>query len=126
MWPYKEITREDFERIKDYIESIMIAHGAIALDVDLPYDQKSTSVSGDWKIEWTGYRKTYQYKDLYYRVDEVCFPGKPSIVIELGTYDELMKNIMEDGPAFPYDLSEEEFDDEISYLFGEKPYPENY
>ena len=56
----------------------------------------------------------------------MCFPGNPFIVAEVGDYDELIKNIMEDASPFPYDLSEEEFDDEVSYLLEEKPYPEDY
>lgn len=31
MWPYHEITREEFEKIKDHIEEIMIAHGGFIL-----------------------------------------------------------------------------------------------
>lgn len=56
----------------------------------------------------------------------MCFLGKPFIVAEVGDYDKLIKNIMEDASPFPYDLSEEEFDDEVSYLLEEKPYPEDY
>ena len=123
MWPYTEITREDFERIKDHIEEIMVAHGAVPIDVDLPYEQGSTSYSEDQIVEWKSNRKVYKFKDLYYRIDEVCFK-KPSIVAEIGDYDELMKNIMEDADPFPYDLTDQEFEDEVSYFLGEKPYPQ--
>ncbi len=59
----------------------------------------------------------------YYRIDEVCFDKKPFIVAEVGTQDELMKNTMEDATPFPWDLSEKEMEDEVSFFLGEKPYP---
>lgn len=48
---------------------------------------------------------------------------KPFIVAEFGTYDELMKNNMEDADLFPWDLSEEELEDEVSFFLDERPYP---
>lgn len=126
MWPYKSITREEFEKIKDHIEEIMIAHGAEVVDIKLPYTQKTTSLSGDFEITCDAKRRVFKYNNLYYRINGVCFPDKPFIVAEVGDYDELIKNIMEDASPFPYDLSEEEFDDEVSYFLEEKPYPEDY
>lgn len=124
MWKYTDITRDEFERIKDHIEEIMVAHGAEVQTIDLPYSQKTTTVHKDSDaIVWESHRKVYKYKDLYYRIDEVCFDIKPFIVAEFGTYDELMKNIMKDADPFPWDLSEEELDDEVSFFLGEKPYP---
>ena len=125
MWPYHEITREEFEIIKDHIEEIMIAHGAEVFEVDLPYEQGTTTIIiGKEPIEWTGHRRVFKYRDLYYWIDEVCYPQKPFIVAEIGTYDELMKNTMDESEPFPYDLTEQEMEDEVSYFLGEKPYPE--
>ena len=124
MWAYTDITRDEFEKIKDHIEEIMVAHGAVAQDFDLPYAQKTTTIFKDANtIIWEGQRKVYKYKNLYYRIDEVCFENKPFIVAEVGTYDELMKNNMEDTAPFPWDLSEEEMEDEVSFFLGEKLYP---
>ena len=124
MWKYTDITRDEFERIKDHIEEIMVAHGAVAQEIDLPYSQTATTVQKDSDvIVRESHRKVYKYKDLYYRIDEVCFDKKPFIVAEVGTQDELMKNTMEDAPPFPWDLSEEEMEDEVSFFLGEKPYP---
>lgn len=124
MWNYTEITRDEFEKLKNHIEEIMVAHGAVAQDIDLPYSQQTTTIHKDSNaIVWEGYRKAYKYKDLYYRIDEICFENKPYIVAEVGTYDELMNNIMEDAEPFPWDLSEEELEDEVSFFLGEKPYP---
>ena len=122
MWPYHEITREEFEKIKEHIEEIMIAHGAEPFEVDLPYMQRTKSVVGGSVIECNSYRRVFKYRDLYYRIDEVCFQ-KPFIVAEVGTYDELMTNTMEDADSFPFDLAEQEMEDEVSYFLGEKPYP---
>lgn len=124
MWNYADITRDEFERIKDHIEEIMVAHGAVVQDIDLPYSQQTTTFNIDSNaIVWENHRKVYKYKDLYYRIDEVCFDKKPFIVAEVGTYDELMKNIMEDAEPFPWDLSEDEMENEVSFFLGEKPYP---
>ena len=124
MWKYTDITRDEFERIKDHIEEIMVAHGAVAQEIDLPYSQTATTVQKDSDvIVRESHRKVYKYKDLYYRIDEVCFDKKPFIVAEIGTQDELMKNTMEDSTPFPWDLSEEEMEDEVSFFLGEKLYP---
>ena len=124
MWNYTDITRDEFERIKDHIEEIMVDHGAVAQDIDLNYAKITTSIDKESnEIVWESHRKAYKFKDLYYRIDEVFFDKKPFIVPEVGTYDELIKNIMEDADPFPWDLSEEEMKDEVSFFLGEKPYP---
>ena len=106
------------------IEEIMVAHGTVVQDIDLPYFQQTVTVHKDSDaIAWESHRKVNKYKDLYYRIDKVCFDKKPFIVAELGTYDELMKNIMEDADPFPWDLSEEELEDEVLFFLGERPHP---
>ncbi len=52
--------------------------------------------------------------------------GKPFLVIECGTYDGLMKNIMGDADPFPYDLTEDELLNEVKYSLGIEPYPKDY
>lgn len=85
MWKYTDITRDEFERIKDRIEEIMVAHGAVVQDIDLPYSQMTITVHKDPDaIVWESHRKVYKYKDLYYRIDEVCFDKEPFIVAEVG------------------------------------------
>ncbi|MCR4722917.1 MAG: hypothetical protein K5629_04000 [Eubacteriales bacterium] len=124
MWKYADITRDEFEKIKDHVEDIMVAHGAVVQDMDLPYSRKTTTVHRDSNaIVWESHRKVYKYNELYYRIDELCFDEKPYIVAEVGTYDELMKNTMEDADPFPWDLSKEEMENEVSFFLGEKPYP---
>ena len=122
MWNYENISRNEFEKIKDHVEEIMVAHGARLQDIELPYTQKTTAIDQNSdETFWNNQRKAYKYKDLYYRIGEVCFQNKPFIVAEVGTYDELMKNIMEDCDPFPWDLNEEAMEDEVSYFLGEKP-----
>ena len=126
MWPYKEISREGFEKVKDHIEEIMVAHGAVPFDIELPYEQITANyIDEKTKIVCQKSRRIYRFNDLYYRLDEVCFPDRPFIVAEIGTYEELMNNTMEDADPFPYNLSDEEFEDEVSYFLNEKPYPED-
>lgn len=63
------------------------------------------------------------YKEMY-RIDEVLF-SKPSIVIEFSDYDMLINNAMEDGEPFPYDLSDEEFENEVKHSLEALPCPIN-
>lgn len=50
----------------------------------------SVSLNGDSEIVCNTKRRIFKYNDLYYRIDEVCFPDKPFIVAEIGDYDELI------------------------------------
>lgn len=125
MWFYKDISREDFEKIKDRIEEIMIAHGAVVADIESSCNQGTITLNtGSDDVFWEDNRRFFKFRDLYYRLDEVCFPEKPFIVAEVGAYEEVMNNTMEDADPFPYDLSEEKLDNEVSYFLGEKPYPD--
>lgn len=111
MWRYDNVTREEFEKRKARVREIMCELGAEALNIELPYACK---------------RPVFKLNDEYFRVDELLFSKKPFIVIEFGTYDELLKNIMEDAEPFPYDLSDNELKNEVSYSLGIKPYPAIY
>ncbi|MCM1188665.1 MAG: hypothetical protein NC541_05170 [bacterium] len=123
MWKYECVTRHEFELIKDKIEKFIVLLGGNEVSVDLPYTQRTVSHSGTDIVENISVRPVFEYKERYYRVDEVCFSGKPFIVIECGTYDELMKNIMEDADPFPYDLTEDELLNEVKYSLGIEAYP---
>lgn len=122
MWKYECVTRQEFEAIKDKIEELIKMLGGNEVFVDLPYEQKTVSYSGTDIIENISSRPAFEYNGQYYRVDEVCFPDKPYVVIECGTYDELMKNIMEEADPFPYDLTENELLNEVKYSLGIEPY----
>lgn len=92
----------------------------------MPYEQRTRSYVGNDFVENISTRPVFEYKGEYYRVDEVCFPGKPFIVIECGTYEELINNVMDEAAPFPYDLTEDELLKEVKYSLGIEPYPENY
>lgn len=103
MWKYSCVTRQEFESIKDKIEKCIVQLGGYEVSVDLPYIKRSVSYLESDMEENISTRPVFEYNKLYYRVDEVCFPDKPFIVIECGTYDELMNNTMEDADSFPYE-----------------------
>lgn len=125
MWKYECVTRQDFESVKDKIEEYIVKLGGRKTSVDLPYTQKTVTCAGGGSVENISTRPAFEYDKNFYRVDEICFPGKPFIVIECGTYDELIKNIMEDADPFPYDLSDEELLNEVKYTLGIIPYPKS-
>ncbi|MGN0496886.1 MAG: hypothetical protein ACI4GW_11720 [Lachnospiraceae bacterium] len=113
MWPYEQISREEFEKVKDKVEQFMLSFGAEKLDLDIPYNQTTTSYCADNVIKSTIGSLVFKYMDNYFRVDEVCFAVKPFIVFEFGTYDDVMRNTMDDLSPFPYDLSDEEIINEV-------------
>ena len=123
MWFYDNITREEFEKKKDYIEKVMLELGAIIFDIKLPYKQKTTTYSSRNEDTCYSKRNIYVYNDQYFRVDEVLFDDKPFIVLECGTLQDLMNNTMEDLDPFPYDLEYNEIRNEIKYSFGIESYP---
>ena len=124
MWWYENVTRVDFEAVKDTIEQIMFRLGASKYEIRLPYEVKTTNYSDDFEETHHSVRSVFTYKGLFFRVDEVLFSQKPFIVIERGDLDELMNNIMDDAEPFPYDLSYEELCDEVKYSLGIEPYPQ--
>ena len=97
--------------------------GGNEVSVDLLYEQRTVSCSGTDIIENISSRPIFEYNRKYYRVEEVGFSDKPFVVIECGTYDELMNNVIEDVEPFPYDLTEDELLNEVKYSLGIKPYP---
>lgn len=123
MWFYTDITREEFEKRKDYVEQIIGKLGGVKIDIELPYRQKTPSIIvDDLELHNSG-RQIFQFQNRYFRVDEVLFRDKPFIVLECGTYEELRKNIMEDTEPFPCDLSDDDIIKEIKYSLGIEPYP---
>lgn len=122
MWKYDFVTREDFEKVKDKVEDFIIMLGGKVFPVKLPYIQMETSYSEDTVVEHISARRVFEFKGNFYRVSEICFK-KPFIVLESGTYEELIKNIMEDEEPFPYDLPDNKLLNEVKYTLGIEPYP---
>ena len=122
MWLYTEITREEFEAVKDKVESIIIRLGGIACDVSLSYINETTSVYAGNEVTNISDRPAYKYNGEYYRVGEVCLEN-PFIVIECGDYKDLINNTMDDAEPFPYDLPDDLLENEVKYSLGILPYP---
>ena len=118
MWIYEYVTRQEFESVKDKVEKFIERVGGNKVSFNLPYEQKTFSCVGSGYVTNISARAAFEYNGLYYRVDEICFPGKPFIVIECGTYSELINNIMEDLDPFPYDLNEDELLKEVKHSLG--------
>ena len=73
-------------------------------------------------MEHISTRRVFEFEGEFYRVSEICF-NKPFIVLEVGNYEELVKNIMEDADPFPYDLPDNELLKEVKYSLEIEPYP---
>lgn len=115
MWIYKEVTREAFEKRKKYVEQIICEQGAEIVMIHLPYKQTTISIcDGNQEINCAK-NKIFKFKNNYFRVDEVLFRDKPFIVLECGSFQDLMRNTMEDAEPFPYDLSDDEIVKEVRY-----------
>lgn len=123
MWVYDNVSRNEFEKRKDYVEQVMCEFGAVILNIDLPYEQETTSCAESGQETCYSQRPVYKFNNEYFRVDEVLFIEKPFIVIEFGTYNDLIRNTMEDANPFPYDLSDNEIKNEVKYSLGIEPYP---
>ena len=49
MWWYEDVSRADFEAVKDMIEQIMLQLGASKYEIRLTYEVKTTSCSDDFE-----------------------------------------------------------------------------
>lgn len=116
MWGYTDISRDDFEKAKTETERIMTELGAVKQDITV--NSKIKSITSDGCTEHTSERFAYLYNGEYYRVSEVLFPKKPFIVIEYGSYDDVIGNTMADADPFPHDISEEEMRAEVRLSMG--------
>ena len=125
MWIYENVTRQEFESIKEIVEKFIVMLGGNKVSVDLPYVQRTRSYIGNEYVVNISKRPAFEYRGRYFRVDEVCFPGKPFIAIECGTYDEFINNTMDEADPFPYDLTEDELLKEVKYSLEIEPYPED-
>ena len=125
MWFYTNVTREEFEKVKDHIQEIMVGLGARESDITLPYQQKTTSVSASGIDTCISDRPVFRFRNEYCRVDEVLYPEKPFIVIEFGLEEDVLRDTMEDAEPFPYDLSDDELVNEVKYLLGIEHYPQS-
>ena len=124
MWQYKDVTRQQFECIKDKVERYIVLLGGRKIQLDLPDAFNTISHTNGNVVVGRAGRDVYAYNGELFRVDEVCFAEKPFIVIEYcESVEEVQKNQMIDADPFPYDLSDEELLAEVKYSMGLEPYP---
>ncbi len=98
---------EDFLEDKmKYVESVLEKYGAKPLGINKKNRDKF------------GQRITYLYNNSYYRVDFLKFEEdeKPYMVISCTDEKKYADiGIMEDVEAFPFELTDEEFEKEVRY-----------
>lgn len=86
VWPYSVPSQDEFFNKKHNVYDILRELGAVQYDKD-----------------------TYEYNDMYFRLDEILFKQKPFIVIKYAEDEEdLQQELFFDIDPFPYDLSIEE------------------
>lgn len=106
MWEYQQITRQQFEERKDFVENILIELGAVPMNL------------GQEAIVST--RTVFCNKDEYYRVDEVLFTQKPFIVIEWADkVENVINNTMEDTDPLPFDLEDDKIKEYVMKLLNQ-------
>jgi len=118
LWIYDNVTRDNFEKRKAFVEQIILNSGGKPVDIELSYERKTTSVTDSFSETHYSDRTIFIFNNEYFRVDEVLLKSKPFIVLEYGTYKDLINNTMEDSDPIPFDLSDNEITDEIKYLLG--------
>ena len=81
MWWYEDVSRADFEAVKDMIEQIMLQLGASKYEIRLTYEVKTTSCSDDFELmnNIMDDAEPFPY-DLSY--EELCDEVKYSLGIE--------------------------------------------
>lgn len=65
MWWYENVTRVDFEAVKDTIEQIMFRLGASKYEIRLPYEVKTTSYLDDFEETHRSERSVFTYKGYF-------------------------------------------------------------
>lgn len=102
----------DLEQKLTYVEKMFVKYGALPLDINKKNRQKFDQ------------RRTFQYKDSYYRADTAEFDGQLFIVISSiddPAFAEI--GIMEDIEAFPWDISDDMLEKEVRYVLEIDPEP---
>lgn len=97
---------------------MLIAFGAKKIDLQMTYNDVSKTILKGVHYTSSNGRTVYMIKGWYVRVDEILFPDKPYIVLEVSdNVNDVLENIMEDCDSFPYDLSDVEIQTIIKKQF---------
>ena len=65
MWPYESVTRQEFESIKDVVETYIVMLGGNKVSIELPYEQRTCSSVGNDFVENISTRPVFEYKGEY-------------------------------------------------------------
>ena len=115
MWPYSFVTRAEFEKRKDFVDSTLRHLGCELLPAS---PQRMTMYGKGFHETWTSERPLYRFRGVYIHIGEVLHE-KPFLVLELAdTLEEAKSNEMEDADPFPYDLPDDEIVLEVKRCLG--------
>lgn len=115
MWPYSFVTRAEFEKRKDFVDSTLRHLGCELLPAS---PQRMTIYGKGFHETWTSERPLYRFRGVYIHIGEVLHE-KPFLVLELAdTLEEAKSNEMEDADPFPYDLPDDEIVLEVKRSLG--------
>lgn len=123
MWPYSFVTREEFEKRKDFVDFALCKHGCVAEQIHLPYIQAETTYGNGLEETWISERPVYRLDGQYIRISEILLK-KPCIVLEIAdTLTDVLNNAMEDADPFPYDLTEDQIMERVRLFLGTEKSP---
>lgn len=107
---YSFVSKEQFRERIAYAESILEKYGAVFIceSSEIGRWMLSDGTQAYEKIE----KSVYKLGKEYIRVDRVYFLQKPCIVLE---FADKIEGPYEDADPFPYDLPDDEFENEIRY-----------
>mgnify|MGYP001106362057 CR=1 FL=1 len=112
-WPYDASIRDMFLARMAFAEQLLQSYGAEYIDTAVEL--------GTWMLRNGCYayerleKRIWKRKNVYIRVDRVYFPEKPFIVLE---FSQKQEGPYEDADPFPYDLPDEEFEQEVWFALG--------
>ncbi len=112
-WPYSHISKSEFLAQIVAVEKILQKYGSEYVKDSC--EKNTWILSSDTSYNAKLQKHIWKRKDNYIRVDSVYFPEKPFLVLEFSEHQE---GPYEDADPFPYDLSDEELEQEIRYSLG--------
>ena len=112
-WPYKNISRRDFEKRLAYVEKLLPEYGAEYYK-DLAKNE-SCILNGNVFKDINFEKHIFKRGKEYISVGRIYFEQKPFIVLEFADEPE---GIYEDADHFPYDLTDNEIKTEIEFALG--------
>lgn len=112
------VTREEFEKRKDFVDLALRRYGCVVEQIQLPYIQAETTYGRCFEETWISERPVYRLGGQYVHISEILLK-KPCIVLEIAdTLTDVLNNAMEDADPFPYDLTEDQMLERVRLSLG--------